>query len=201
LNKLKFSRLSCFQEEQDQDHFEFVELKEIYHESRCSSVTFSPETTLISPKVITLCTAGGANLHIINSNLENHNTVQVLKGHSGYINSVSFDYDGNYLASTGSDATLCIWDCRNNYAKETIFSLKSAGMSVKFHPTESGKLLVAEKNGLIHLYNVKSQQAILSLETAKTPLMYADWSVSNSAFVCAVAGGEITIWDMNKRPR
>jgi nuclear pore complex protein Nup37 len=74
-------------------------------------------------------------------------------------------------------------------------------MSVKWHPLEAGKLLVAEKNGLIHLYNARTQQAILSLETSKNPLMYADWSLSNSAFVCAIAAGEITIWDLKKRPR
>jgi nuclear pore complex protein Nup37 len=138
-------------------------------------------------------------LRIFNCDLEENNTVQILQGHIGYINCVSFDFEGDYLASVGDH--LCIWNCREDYSKETLFYLKSAGMSVKWHPLEAGKLLVAEKNGLIHLYNARTQQAILSLETSKNPLMYADWSLSNSAFVCAIAAGEITIWDLKKRPR
>lgn len=37
-----------------------------------------------------------------------------------------------------------------------MFPLKSAGMSVKWHPDDSEKILVAEKKGVIHMYNVVS---------------------------------------------
>lgn len=74
------------------------------------------------------------------------------------------------------------------------------GMAVCYHREEVGKLLVAEKNGLIHLYNILSHQAILSVDSGCVPLMSADWSPSNCLLVAAVAGGELLVWDMS-RPR
>lgn len=35
---------------------------------------------------------------------------KTLKGHSGFVNSISFDYSGKYLVSASSDTTLKIWD-------------------------------------------------------------------------------------------
>jgi nuclear pore complex protein Nup37 len=71
---------------------------------------------------------------------------------------------------------------------------------VCFHREEVGKLLVAEKNGIIHLYNILSQQAILSVDSGSIPLMSADWSPSNSLHVAAIAAGELLVWNIS-RPR
>lgn len=73
-------------------------------------------------------------------------------------------------------------------------------MAVCCHREEIGKLLVAEKNGLIHLYNILSRQAILSLDSGCIPLMSADWSPSSSLHVAAIAAGELLVWDIS-RPR
>jgi WD40 repeat protein len=73
-------------------------------------------------------------------------------------------------------------------------------MAVCFHHEEVGKLLVAEKNGVIHLYNILSHQAILSVDSGCIPLMSADWSPSNSLYVAAIAAGELLVWDIS-RPR
>ena len=71
-------------------------------------------------------------------------------------------------------------------------------MSVCCHREDSGKLLVAEKNGLLHLYNVINQQAILSFDSGNVPLMAADWSASNNLRVAAIAAGELLVWDVSK---
>lgn len=73
-------------------------------------------------------------------------------------------------------------------------------MAVCFHQEAVGKLLVAEKNGVIHLYNILSHQAILSVDSGSIPLMSADWSSSNSLYVAAIAAGELLVWDIS-RPR
>lgn len=43
------------------------------------------------------------------------------------------------------------------------FPLRSAGMSVKWHPDDSEKVLIAEKKGVIHMYNVVSLLMLLML--------------------------------------
>lgn len=73
-------------------------------------------------------------------------------------------------------------------------------MSVCWHSEESGKLLVAEKNGLIHMYNVRSQQAIMSLDAGVIPLTCADWGPDPLKVVC-LASGELLIWDVSRPSR
>jgi nuclear pore complex protein Nup37 len=75
-----------------------------------------------------------------------------------------------------------------------------AGMSVCWHTMEPGKLLVAEKSGLLQLFNTLTQQPIISLDSGTTPLMSAHWAPSNSLFISALAGGEMIVWDIS-RPR
>lgn len=73
-------------------------------------------------------------------------------------------------------------------------------MSVCWHSEESGKLLVAEKNGLIHIYNIRSHQAIMSLDAGIVPLLSADWS-PNPLNVACLAAGELIFWDVSRPSR
>lgn len=79
------------------------------------------------------------------------------------------------------------------------FYLTSPGVGVCWHSEESGKLLVAEKNGLIRMYNVRSQQAIMSLDCGTVPLTATDWG-PNPLKVASIAAGELLLWDVS-RPR
>lgn len=69
-------------------------------------------------------------------------------------------------------------------------------MSVRWHRQEPSKLLVAEKCGVIRMYNIETQRAILSLDAGHCPLMAADWSPSNCSRVGCVAGGDLVIRDV-----
>lgn len=78
-------------------------------------------------------------------------------GHTSYINAVAWDPEGRYLASVSDDNSCIIWTNNDEQCSEhSLFPLKSAGMSVKWHPDDSEKILVAEKKGVIHMYNVVS---------------------------------------------
>lgn len=79
-----------------------------------------------------------------------------------------------------------------------MLQLKSAIMSVKWHPDDNGKLLVAEKQGNIYMYKVETAQIILSIETSKSPLISADWSLNNRLFVTALAAGDIITYDLRR---
>ncbi|XP_008586998.1 PREDICTED: nucleoporin Nup37, partial [Galeopterus variegatus] len=78
------------------------------------------------------------------------------------------------------------------------FVLHSPGMSVCWHPEETFKLMVAEKNGTIRFYDLLAQQAILSLESEQMPLMSAHWCLKNTFKVGAVAGNDWLIWDITR---
>lgn len=111
---------------------------------------------------------------------------------------MAWEPENLYLASVSDDHSCIIWENKNIFEKKTTFYLKSAGIGVKWHPDREYKLLVAEKNGIIRYYNVKTEQAVLSIETKKTPLMSMDWSLSKSSLVAALAAGEFTLWCLDK---
>ncbi|XP_055693403.1 nucleoporin Nup37 [Lutzomyia longipalpis] len=190
-------------EEESQSGFEWQILKEIHHETRCYSLTISPETSLaVFPKNVVIAAAGGDfNIRIFQTDLEECHGVRMLKGHTSYINAVSWEPDGELLASTGDDYSCILWDCRNSFEIVTRFFLTAAGMCVKWHPEVKDKLMVAAKNGIISMYSVKSDQVILSIEAPKSPLMSADWSTKNRHCIAALAGGELFVWDLRKPSR
>lgn len=73
-----------------------------------------------------------------------------------------------------------------------------AGVSVCWHQTDPGKLLVAERGGTLRLYNTHKQQAILSCDTQLVPLTAADWSPVNSSRIAALAAGHLLVWDITR---
>lgn len=145
-----------------------------------------------------MCSAGADfNLRIFRCDLDKTDTVQTLKGHTNYINAIAWDPECKYLASVSDDHSCIIWNNHDDFeTKSILFFLKSAGMAVKWHQDDSEKILVAEKKGVIHMYNVISQQIVLSIDTKKSPLMSADWSLSNRLYVAALVAGEIVRWDL-----
>lgn len=58
------------------------------------------------------------------------------------------------------------------------------------------QLMVAEKKGTIRFYDLVTQQAILSLDCG--PVMSADWCLTNTIKVGAVAGNDWLIWDITR---
>lgn len=60
------------------------------------------------------------------------------------------------------------------------------------------QLMVAEKKGTIRFYDLVTQQAILSLDCGQSPLMSADWCLTNTIKVGAVAGNDWLIWDITR---
>uniref|UniRef100_A0A336LSZ6 CSON003920 protein n=1 Tax=Culicoides sonorensis TaxID=179676 RepID=A0A336LSZ6_CULSO len=192
-----------FPEDSALECLEWKELKEIHSASRVESLAIAPNSTLVSvPKSVIFCTAGSDyNIRIYATDLENANTVEVLSGHKSYINSVAWDYSNEFLASGSDDHTLMIWNIQDNCKCAATFYFQSSVVTCKWHPDESEKLMVAEKNGTIHLYNITAGEVLLSVETILNPLMCADWSLSNSAFICAIAAGETFIWDLKTPSR
>lgn len=60
------------------------------------------------------------------------------------------------------------------------------------------QLMVAEKKGTIRFYDLLTQQAILSLDCGQSPLMSADWCLTNTIKVGAVVGNDWLIWDITR---
>ncbi|XP_012265130.1 nucleoporin Nup37 [Athalia rosae] len=192
-----------FQDEDDDiEDIDYNPIRTFHHEARAHALSWSPRTSLsVVPKIIAFGVAGADfKIRLYNSNLNELNTYQVLEGHKDYVNSIAFEPEGDILASVSDDHTCKLWDIKEDNKCHVTFYLTSPGVTVCWHKEEIGKLLVAEKNGLIRMYNVISQQAILSLDAGVTPLMAADWG-PNPLKVAALAAGELLVWDVLRPSR
>lgn len=202
-----------FPEDSTDENFEFRELKELHSEAtRIEALAISPDSSIaVIPNHVIFCAAGSDFLlRVYSSDLQSKDTVQTLSGHKSYINSIAYDFGGQYLASGSDDHTVALWNSRENYKKEATYYFKSAVMSCKWHPAEPEKLLVAEKSGNIHLLAINrprnvlensAEEILLTVQAPRCPLMSADWALSNSAFICCLAGGDKFVWDLKTPSR
>lgn len=134
------------------------------------------------------------------TDLANNETQRILKGHRDYVNAVAFHPSqefGNQLLSASDDQTLSLWDIEAGKQLQTI-SFDSPVMNVVWHPEELSKVMIAEKNGVIHIFNIASYKPIISLYCGTEPLLSADWSLSNSLIIAAVVRSELTVFDTSK---
>uniref|UniRef100_F7HQJ9 Nucleoporin Nup37 n=1 Tax=Callithrix jacchus TaxID=9483 RepID=F7HQJ9_CALJA len=189
-----------FQEEEaDVQGIQYKTLRTFHHGVRVDGIAWSPETRLDSlPPIIKFCTsAADLKIRLFTSDLQDKNEYKVLEGHSDFINGLVFHPEsGQGIASVSDDHTCRIWTLEG--VQTSLFVLHSPGMSVCWHPEETCKLMVAEKNGTIRFYDLFAQQAILSLESEQVPLMSAHWCLKNTFKVGAVAGNDWLIWDITR---
>ncbi|XP_015123768.1 nucleoporin Nup37 [Diachasma alloeum] len=192
-----------FQDEEDvAEDVVYTPIRTFHHDTRVHSMAWSPETSLsVVPKIVAFCIAGADfKIRLYNSNLNDINTYEVLSGHRDYVNEIAYESEGELVASVSDDHTCKLWAVKEDQKCISSFYLTSPGMSVCWHKEESGKLLVAEKNGLIRMYNVRCEQAIMSLDAGVVPLSSADWA-PNPLKVACLAAGELLVWDVSRPSR
>ncbi|KAH8381390.1 hypothetical protein KR093_003935 [Drosophila rubida] len=169
-------------------------------DSRCHTIAFSPDTSLnCTPNKVSVCVGlGNCDIKLFHTDLNQYSSMHNLKGHSDYVNDITWCCEGELLASVSDDYSCRFWNIDTDMENVITYYMSSAGMSVKTHPEDPNKVLIAEKRGVVHLYNVRSKQTVVSVESPKFPLMSADWANSNRMFVTAIAGGDIVSWDLNR---
>ncbi|PVU88414.1 hypothetical protein BB559_002414 [Furculomyces boomerangus] len=89
----------------------------------------------------------------------------VLRGHSGCVNSITFSKDGTLLISASDDSNLCLWDVENNYKLIcTLITGHSANIfSVKLieEPINT-KIVTSGLDGKIKIFSLKKLFTSLS---------------------------------------
>ncbi|XP_030844276.1 nucleoporin Nup37 [Strongylocentrotus purpuratus] len=198
---LRVSIGTCRFQEQDNSlsGCEYQHIRDFHHRTRVMSIAWSPQASLdVLPRCIRFCTAGvDHKIRIFTSDLKDQDTVQVIKGHQDFINSLTFEpVKGEVIASVSDDHTCRLWGLDGR--QKAMFPLKSAGMSVCWNQSDPNKLMVAEKGGTLRFYDLVSEQPFMSLETGRPGLMCADWSLCDPTRVGAIVSGEWMVWDITR---
>nr|XP_039249029.1 nucleoporin Nup37-like [Styela clava] len=151
------------------------------------------------PNLIVIAT--GTKTGVINvytADLKEEAVENSLEGHTDCVNHISFEpIEGQELASVSDDYSCKVWDVDSGDVIVS-FPLQYPGVSVCWHPDQSGKLMAAELGGRIRFYNVHLKQAILSVDCKKHSLTSADWCWLNHSKVGASAEMEWFLWDITK---
>ncbi|KAF7284867.1 hypothetical protein GWI33_021508 [Rhynchophorus ferrugineus] len=173
-------------------------LVEFIHPSRCTALSISPNTSFVTlpNKVVFAAGAADYKVRVFESNMQNDNTCRVLNGHNSYINGVAFDSENIYLASASDDNTVKIW-YTDGYKLKATLPLTSPAITISWHRSDSGKLLVGEKIGVMKLYNIETETPILSIDFERS-LACADWSTSDVLILGSLQLGELLLWDLAK---
>ncbi|XP_060565342.1 nucleoporin Nup37-like [Ruditapes philippinarum] len=191
------------EEDDDVEDFDYERLAEFQNGCRATAIAWSPETTITSlPKVLRFAVAGSdRRIRVFTTDLKGNDSVEILEGHTDFVNSVTFDPDtGDQLASVGDDRWCQIWDRDGN--KQLKFPLGAPGMSVCWHREEPMKVMVGQKDGVIKIFSLSGQQQLMSFDTGQVPLMEADWSVGNKGLLIgAVAGTDWFMFDVSVSSR
>ena len=145
--------------------------------------------------------------------------MKVLK-HKNCVNSIAFHPcpDDKSMVSGSDDHSVVLWHTETGQKLQTM-TFDHPIMSVVWHGEEVSKILVctflkrfflkssyilsstfqiAEKSGVIHIFNIASYKPILSLHCGVEPLLTADWSMCNSLLIVAAVRSEIIAFDSSK---
>jgi len=192
-------QLKLPEEEESCKKAEFEHLREIHHDTRVQQICWGPQTSqLVAPRCLQFATSGTDHKLRVFSTDSSQVNFKLLKGHGDYINGIAFEPEcGDLVITCSDDHTARLWDI-NTGSCLNIFYLTSPGMAVGWHPAETGKLMVAQKSGIISLFNSSNYSPILSLDCCSSPLQSVDWSLSNSLLVAAAVFSEIIYFDLSR---
>eukprot|EP00123_Amoebidium_parasiticum_P014627 comp22580_c0_seq1/m.34501 comp22580_c0_seq1/g.34501 ORF comp22580_c0_seq1/g.34501 comp22580_c0_seq1/m.34501 type:complete len:512 (-) comp22580_c0_seq1:389-1924(-) len=92
--------------------------------------------------------------------LKSGKTVKDMRGHTGYVNSVTYAGDANQIYSASSDGTVKLWDVKTSTCMQTFkpsFSGEVAVNSVHLLPRSPDHFLVCNRSSTVSILNTRGQ--------------------------------------------
>jgi len=192
--------------EADVEEFTHENLTDVKHDSSVLKLAWSPRTSMVlHPVGLIFCTISSDHqLRLFTLDNKMEVTVKVIGAHSTFINDCSFEpTNGAVMASVGDDKKCQIWNVEDSKLDHCL-PLTSPGKVVRWNPNDVGKLMVAEQNGCIRVYDASTWLPLFSLTCIPTASLNAsglascDWSIANPTKIGAVIGKHWYIWDTSR---
>jgi WD40 repeat protein len=98
---------------------------------------------------------------------DSSSSLQTLKGHSSWVNTVIFSPDGQLLASASGNSTVRLWDSRTGASRNTLKGHSDSVNTVVF--SLEGQLLAsASDDSTVRLWDVQTDEAIQIFSTEES---------------------------------
>ncbi|KAF3934332.1 hypothetical protein ABW19_dt0210025 [Dactylella cylindrospora] len=156
-----------------------------------NSITFSYNSTLLTlasteEKAVKIWDAATGAL------------LQTLEGHTGWVHSVAFSFNGNIptLASASWDSTIRLWNAASGILLQTLKGHKEGVTSVAF--SSDGKMLASASNESIRIWDTATGALLYILEGHTREVLCVAFSFNGKIPILASASGDYTIkiWDV-----
>jgi WD40 repeat protein len=116
-----------------------------------------------------------------------------LEGHSGQIRGLDGSPDGRYLGTTGSDASVRVWEVSTGKLVHTLMTSESGNDIVQFSP-DSRTLATAARNGSVVLWNLAAGRELMTLTGPVGPLSELLFAGNGRSLGAYDKNGEFTLW-------
>ena len=163
------------------------------HTDWVSCVRFSPAVQ--SPVIV----SGGWDNVVKVWSLSDFRCMHTLKGHTGYITTVTVSPDGSLCASGGKDGVAKLWDLNRG---ESLYELACNEVinQLAFSPNRYWLCAATEK--MIHIWDLESKSTIAELtapqaegeKTAAPECLSVAWSADGSTLFAGFTDGAVRIW-------
>jgi WD40 repeat protein len=123
------------------------------------------------------------------NNAENVNLVQILSGHSRGVLDVVFSPQGDYLASSGRDLNIKLWDVQS-WEEVHAFQMSSVDMA-DIDISSSGNLLATGEA----IWDLETREELHVLERGSHYPAFVAFSPDGSRLALGLLEEQITLWD------
>ncbi len=153
-----------------------------------NSVVFSPNGRI-------LVSTGGIDGTVRMWDVDTWTEITILRGHTGWVNSVAFSPDGNTIVSGSNDRTLRLWDVETQTEIGTLEGHTAAVNSVAFNP--DGKTIVSgSDDGTVRLWDVGTQTGMGTLKGHTSSVNSVEFSPGGKTIASGSDDGTVLLWNI-----
>ncbi len=122
--------------------------------------------------------------------------LHTLLGHKGHISSMTFSFDGQYLASGDrEDGVVHLWNARSGQLRHTLDHNNAQVWSVAFSP-DSRQLASGGSDGIVRLWEVKQRRLIRTISAHGGYALSVAFSLDGRQLASGGSDGAVRTWDV-----
>lgn len=154
------------------------------------SLAFAPDSGLNGQPYVASIPQGN---DIILRNVETGQSVRTFPGHTGAISALAFSPDGKWLASTGRDGKLLIWNAATGALIQTV---AAAGPFVTFSPDSQRVATTITTTDDIGLWDIASGRLVTTLSGHENEINSFGFSPDGTLALSGSTDNTFILWNM-----